>query len=195
MQSEDKKVAWFCLRSQPKHEHIATAHLRRQENIDVFFPRIRFKRATRIGAVWVTEALFPNYLFARFDWSKNLRFVRHSQGVSEVVHFGWHWPVVPDEAIDQMRACLGKNEIHVISPNVAPGETVRITGGCLHGLQAIVTQIIPGGKRIAVLLDFLGRQTSVKLDLGMVIKEADERGLVLDDNHRSSAGKHKELSK
>jgi transcriptional antiterminator RfaH len=175
------------LRSQPKHEHIATAFLRRQKNIDVFFPRIRFKRTTRNGLVWVTEALFPNYLFARFNWSSSLREVHHSPGVSEVVHFGWHWPVVPDEAIEQLRACLGKNEVHVIPSEVSPGDAVQIAGGCLHGLHAIVTQIMPGGKRVAVLLEFLGRQTNVKLDLDMVVKNANERGIILDQNPNDPA--------
>ena len=177
-ENDGSKVAWFCLRSQPKHEHIATAHLRQQKNIDVFFPRIRFKRTTRTGSAWVTEALFPNYLFARFNWLDSLRLVHHSPGVSEVVHFGWHWPVVPEGAIEELRTCLGPDEVHVIPLDVSPGDPVQIVGGSLHGLRAIVTQIMPGGKRVAVLLDFLGRQTSVKLDLALVIRETDERGLV-----------------
>src|SRR5580698_9490241 len=102
----DSKVAWFCLRSQPKHEHIAAAHLQ-QNQVEVFFPRIRFKRTTRKGPAWVTEALFPNYLFARFDWGNSLRLVCHSPGVSGVVHFGQNWPVIPEEAIEEMRVCLG----------------------------------------------------------------------------------------
>jgi transcriptional antiterminator RfaH len=173
-----EKVAWFCLRSQPKHEHIATAHLRQQPDVDVFFPRIRFQRTTRTGVVWVTEALFPNYLFARFNWNHSLRAIHHSPGVSAVVHFGLDWPVIPDEAIAQLRARLGENELHVIPAEVLPGDTVRIAGGCLHGLEAIVTQIMPGGKRVAVLLDFLGRQSSLKLDITMVVKEADDRRLI-----------------
>jgi hypothetical protein len=32
----DLKVAWFCLRTQPKHEHIAAAHLQ-QNQVEVFF--------------------------------------------------------------------------------------------------------------------------------------------------------------
>lgn len=172
-------MAWFCLRSQPKHEHIAAAHLQKS-GVEVFLPRIRFKRTTRTGSAWAVEALFPNYLFARFDWSSALRLVCHSPGVSGVVHFGDQWPVVPDDAINDMRACLGNNEVHTISPEVVPGDSVRITSGCMQGLQAIVTQVMPGKQRVAVLLDFLGRQTSVKLDAGMVLRDANERELVMN---------------
>jgi transcription antitermination factor NusG len=130
--------------------------------------------------VWVVEALFPNYLFARFDWANSLRLVCHSPGVSEVVHFGRQWPVVPDGAIEEMRSCLGNNAVHTIAPEVSPGDAVRITGGCMHGLQAIVTQVMSGKQRVAVLLEFLGRQTSVKLDINRIVKDADERELVIN---------------
>jgi hypothetical protein len=33
--------AWFCVRSQPKHEHIAAAHLKQEPGIEVYLPRIQ----------------------------------------------------------------------------------------------------------------------------------------------------------
>jgi transcriptional antiterminator RfaH len=158
--------------------------LRRWGGLEVFVPRIRFRRNTRKSVVWVTEALFPSYLFARFDWASALRQVYHSPGVNEVVHFGSHWPVIPDEAIEALRAALGKNEIHVIPADVAPGDTVKIAGGSFHGLCAVVARVLPSAKRVAVLLDFLGGQTAVELDLGMVIKETDEREAILRGSRR-----------
>jgi transcriptional antiterminator RfaH len=179
MVAHDPKTAWFCLRSQPKHEHIAATRLRSWESVEVFLPRIRFRRPTRRGPVWVTEALFPNYLFARFDWQKSLHLVHHSPGVSGVVHFGLRWPTIPDEVINELRTTLGKDEIHLIPMEVSPGDRVKIAGGSFHGLHAVVTQIMPGQKRVALLLDFLGQQSTVKLDLERVVKEADERESIL----------------
>ena len=183
----DPILAWFCLRSQLKHEHIAAAHLRRQNDLEVFVPRIRFKRSTRNGVVWVTEALFPSYLFARFDWTTSLRQVYHSPGVNEVIHFGSHWPVIPDEAIEELRAALGGREVHVIPPDIAAGDTVKIAGGSFHGLSAVVARVLPSAKRIAVLLDFLGSQTVVELDPVMVIRETDGRAAILRGNRRRAA--------
>ena len=178
----DPKPAWFCLRSQPKHEHIATAHLRRLDDIDVFVPRIRFKRLTRQGLVWVTEALFPNYLFARFDWNHSLRQIYYLPGVSGVVHFGSYWPVIPDEAIDGLRATVGVDEVHVIPAEVAPGDPVQIAGGTFHGLHAVVARVMPGAKRVALLMDFLGSQTAIEVSAERVIRITDERELLLHDN-------------
>jgi transcriptional antiterminator RfaH len=184
----DPKLAWFCVRSQLKHEHIAAAHLRRLNNINVFVPRIRFKRITSHGLVWVTEALFPSYLFARFDWNVSLREIYHSPGVSEVVHFGSHWPVIPDETIEGLRTSLGKDEIHVIPAGVSPGDPVKIAGGSFHGLQAVVARIMPGAKRVAVLMDFLGSQTAVELDVGKVVKEKNEREPIFRQNRQKPVG-------
>jgi transcriptional antiterminator RfaH len=167
--------AWFCLRSHPKHEHIAAAHLRRDPIVEVFLPRIRFRRATRQGGVWVTEALFPNYLFARFDWHDCLRRVQHAPGVQRVVHFGARWPTIPEEVIAELRGHIGEQEVHSIPEELRPGEAVRIVGGAMHGLLAVVSHPLPARRRVAVLLDFLGRQTCVELTTDAVVREADPR--------------------
>src|SRR5262249_43854978 len=92
-QTESGRVAWYCLRSQPKHEHIAAAHLRIL-GVNVFCPRIRFKRKTRLGIVWVTEAMFPGYLFARFELAEMHRKVTYAHGVSGIVRFADRYPAI-----------------------------------------------------------------------------------------------------
>jgi len=167
---------WFCLRSQPKHEHIAAAHLKQMDGVEVFLPRIRFQRTTRQGLVWVTEALFPSYLFARFDWHQSLRQVQASRGVSGVVHFGSRWPVIEDEIIADLKQAVGTDELHTISTTLQPGDTVEIADGAMRGLRAVVTRVMPSRERVALLLDFLGRQTAIEVPAGFVIKEGDVRG-------------------
>jgi len=146
--------------------------------IEVFLPRIRFRRQTRRGAVWVTEALFPNYLFARFNWHTALRLVHHAPGVSGVIHFGEHWPTVPDSVMDDLRRLFGEEQLRLVSAEPAVGETVEITGGALHGLSAIVARVVPARQRVAVLLDFLGRQTMLELPLEQVVRGRNQRKIL-----------------
>jgi len=167
-------TAWFCLISRPKHEYIAAAQLAEQQAVKVFAPRIRFRRPTRHGPQWATEALFPNYFFAKIGLS-SLRRVHHSPQVRGIVHFGDSWPTVPDVAIEELEKTLGGGEIHVISPAVSAGDKVKIIEGTFHGFEAVVTQVMPSRKRVAVLLDFLGRQTVVELKSGALIKNAAQR--------------------
>ena len=164
-------VAWFCIRSQQKHEHIAARHLAQIEDVDVFNPRIRFSRSTKHGPVWVTESLFPNYLFARFDWQKSLARVYYAPGVKHVVHFGIKWPTVPEEVVEELRANIGAEELQVIDMDLKIGDEVKVSGGTFHGLKAVVTQVMPGRQRVGILMDFLGRQTMLEVAIHSIVRE------------------------
>src|SRR5205807_1913378 len=87
--SNDKaEPVWFCLKTQPKREHLAATALRRQFGVECFSPRLRFRRMTQRGPVWFVEAMFPGYLFAKFIYSTQHRAVESSHGISGIVHFG-----------------------------------------------------------------------------------------------------------
>jgi transcriptional antiterminator RfaH len=161
--------AWYCLRSHPKHEHIAAAHLRQELQVEAFLPRIRYKRSTRFGPAWVNEALFVNYLFARFDLATSLRRIQHARGVRGVVRFGAQWPTVPERVIEELRSAMGNEELRIIEDSFNPGDAVEVTGGPFDGLAAVVARVMPGPQRVAVLMEFLGRQTLVELDGGQVV--------------------------
>jgi len=164
-------IAWFCVRSQMRHEEIAARQLRQMEEIEVFNPRIRFARATRNGPVWVTESLFPNYLFVRFDWETSLPRVHYAPGVAGVVHFGIRWPHIPDHVIEELRASLGPENLQIIPKEVQPGQQIQVAGGVFHGLTAEVIQVMPGKDRVMVLMDFLGRQATVELAVNSIVRK------------------------
>ena len=49
----------------------------------------------------------------------------------------------------------------------------------MRGLRAVVTRVLPGRERIAVLMEFLGRQTMIELPRHFLVKEGDERAGIL----------------
>jgi transcriptional antiterminator RfaH len=163
----DGDDSWFCVRSKTRQEHIAAANLRRLR-IDVLNPRIRFRRATTRGPMWVIESMFPGYLFARFNFKRSLDAVQHTFGVTGVVHFGFFWPVVSDETVDALRAIVGEEEVHMVGPALEVGQEVEVATGAFSGFLGIVTRVMPAKDRVAVLLEFLGRQTTVELPIGGV---------------------------
>ena len=81
---------WFCLKTQPKREHLAATALRRQFGVECFSPRLRFRRMTQRGPVWFVEAMFPGYLFAKFIYSTQHRAVE-SGSVSFSSFLGGPW--------------------------------------------------------------------------------------------------------
>ena len=133
--------------------------------MEVVNPRIRFRRPTSRGPIWVTESMFPGYVFARFSLRQSLDLVQYAYGVANVVHFGFFWPVVPDETIDGLRSLIGEEEVREVAPALKVGQEVEVATGTFAGFHGIVTRLMPARDRVAVLLEFLGRQTTVELPL------------------------------
>lgn len=163
-EAQETGMTWFCVRSRPRQEQIAAAYLREELGIEVFLPRVRLKRNTIRGPKWFEEVLFPNYLFARFNLLQCFRQVHHGHGAQGIVHFGKHWPTIPDGLICELRRTIQDDRPHVLSEELHPGDPVLISGGPLHNLEAVVSRIMPGKMRAAVLLEFLGRQTMVEVN-------------------------------
>jgi transcriptional antiterminator RfaH len=97
--------------------------------------------------------------------------------VAGVIHFGGHWPTIPDGVLAELRAAMGDEEVRVINNECNPGDLVEITTGAFHGLQAIVTLIVPAKQRVAVLLDILGRQATVELGGEQLVPKSPEERL------------------
>jgi transcriptional antiterminator RfaH len=169
-QSSDAK--WYCLRAKPKHEHIAAAHLRQCEDMEVYCPRVKIQRSTRRGLVWFTEALFPNYLFARFEMALWQSRVRYAQGVSGIVRFGLEYPEVPDSALADLRLIMNDAELTTVSYVLTEGDVVEIVEGPFRGQTGVVKQLLPARERVKVLLEVLGGTNAVDLCLTSVFKEA-----------------------
>ena len=165
---------WFCLRIAPKQEHLAIAHLRKIFKIEVFCPRLRFQKATRTGRRWYVEALFPSYLFGRFDYLTQHRGVQYCPGVSTIVHFGNKIIPVPERAIQDLQSVVpeGEKETITIQPEVKMGEEVQVVEGAFAGLKAVVTRIMPARQRVAVLLEFLGRLSETEVPVATVLPTA-----------------------
>jgi len=172
-------MGWFCVRSQRRSEHIAAANLEKMCGVKVVNPRIRFRRNTTRGPAWVTESMFPTYFFARFDWKRSLDAVRHTFGVAGVVHFGCFWPRVSDEVIGELQALIGDEGVRLIEPSIAAGDEVEVAAGAFEGFRGIVARVMPARDRVAVLLDFLGRQSTVELPIYGVEKTDLREALAL----------------
>jgi len=155
---------WYCVRTATKQEARAAEQLRRLDGVDVFCPRIRFQRATRRGKVWFVEALFPGYLFARFDAVVSQKLVQYTNGVRGLVVFGGRPAPAPDEEIAALRAQLaGTDETKTITVGIRAGERIQVAAGPFMGLSALVTQVLPARDRVRILLDMLGRAVEAEI--------------------------------
>jgi transcriptional antiterminator RfaH len=161
--SATQENQWFCLKSQPKHEHIAAARLRQMAGVEVFAPRLRFQKSTLQGVRWFEEAMFPGYLFARFDFVEKHKEVRYAPGVSAILQFGERYACIDDSVICELRTQTDLREVAVVHSHVEEGSEVKIVEGALRGLEAVVTQVLTGRERIRILVNFFGREISAEV--------------------------------
>ncbi|WP_193210799.1 transcription termination/antitermination protein NusG [Luteolibacter marinus] len=167
-ESTSSEAAWYCVKTQTKRESIAAAHLRGLEGVEVFCPMLRYRKATRRGKVWWVEALFPAYVLARFRLETEERAVMYCQGVRGLVRFGDRVPAVPDDFVEVLRqevAKQGGDEVLTVGPKIVEGEEVELAHGPLGGVRATVVEVLPARERVKVLLEFLGREQVIEVDL------------------------------
>jgi len=155
--------AWYSARTKPKHEHIATANLRRHLGLPVFFPRIRHEKVTRRGLVKVVEPLFPCYIFVYCVVEDRVNEIQHLSGVSKLVQFGGRFPQVADEIIEELQTWFEGDELISVETQLMPGDEVTVAAGAFAGMSAQVLKSLPAKKRVQILLDILGRPTAVEV--------------------------------
>lgn len=163
-ESYSSPLAWYCARTQPKHEHIAAANLSARLGLEVFHPRLKRERATCRGAVRVIEPLFPCYVFVRCVLEECADQIRYINGISSLVHFGPKIPAVPDAIIDELRDCFESQEPMAVRDGIIPGAEVVVAEGSLLGSRGVVVRVLPARQRVEILLDFLGRTTLTEVD-------------------------------
>jgi transcriptional antiterminator RfaH len=165
---------WFCVRTQTKREHIAANHLRELEGIEVFCPRLRYRKATRRGKIWWMEPLFPGYLLARFHLSEMERAVTFCQGVRGLVRFGAEIPPVPESFVESLRGEIrnrpeGDEELLSVAPVIQIGDEVEVAHGPLQGMRGSIVSVAPATERVKILLEFLGQPQAVDVDLFSIL--------------------------
>jgi transcriptional antiterminator RfaH len=181
-QEQIDEVGWYCVHTKPKCEHIAAAHLLQLHEVEVFCPRIRFRRPTKRGKIWFTEALFPGYIFARFVPRTSFRGVSHATGVIRILRFGQRLASLSDDSIEAIRSQVGDGHIKEIDPVVNVGDEIKVVQGPMAGFTGIVTHLLSGEHRVKVLLEFLGRENLVDVHVEKITTGISPRAFVSDKN-------------
>jgi transcriptional antiterminator RfaH len=166
---------WFCVRCQTKREHIAASHLRELEGVEVFCPRLRYRKATRRGKIWWVEPMFPGYVLAKFCMSEMERAITFCQGVRGLVRFGSEIPPVPEAFVEAMkREILNRKgaeveELVTLTPVIEIGDEVEVAYGPFQGMQGTVIAVPSATERVKILIEFLGNPQAVDMDLFSIL--------------------------
>lgn len=175
----DEIARWYAVRSQLKREKLAAKKLRELEGVEVFLPRIRYQKVTRRGPVWWVESLFPNYLLVKFQLVEQGRLVGYAPGVSHILKFGSHSPEVPENFVDDLRAEWARSEAEgeelTVERVLEVGDAVEVAKGAFQGMEGRVVAVRSGDQRVSMLMEFLGQERQIEVDILDLILEGELR--------------------
>ena len=165
------ELLWYCVKTRPKQEGVATRLLRGELGLEVFCPKIRFKRARNTGVAWVNEAMFPGYIFVRFVYPELYRRIAATSGVAKTLSFGNRPAVLDDSIITDLRHHVADNETVEIACEIKEGEEIRVIEGPFQGVRALVTRIMPARERVAILLNMLGQEREIEVSTAAILPD------------------------
>jgi transcriptional antiterminator RfaH len=156
--------AWYLAYTKPRLENMAKDNLS-QQGFEVFLPLFKKFKKTETGLVSVFEPMFPRYLFFRPSHEgQSIATVRSTKGVSHLVRFGFEPAVLQDsmvQAIVSLEQTRNQISVQEASPYKVD-QAVKLKHNAFHNVQGLVHSV--GSKRIAVLLEILGRPTVVQVE-------------------------------
>ena len=147
---------WYCIHTKPQRENYAAEQLAENLSLEVYFPRLRRQKIIRRMRREVTEPLFPQYLFCRFDLATEYRAVRYTREVIDVLNFGQSPAIVSETLIEDLKTWTCEASKMSTQPIFSSGDRVEIIDGPMQGLEAVIMRERSGGDRVAVLLSILG---------------------------------------
>jgi transcriptional antiterminator RfaH len=149
--------AWYAVVTKPRAEATALEHLARQ-GYECLLPRVKRILRSAAGMKPRIESLFPNYLFLRTDPERmSLAPVRSTRGAIGLVRFGAEPVRVPDIVIEGIKSRIDAEDglVRLTTPELAPGQAVRMTDGPLVGWEGVFLAV-ESMDRVRLLLELLG---------------------------------------
>jgi transcription antitermination factor NusG len=152
---------WFAVQTRYRFEKKVAAQLW-NKGMDVFLPLRTESREWSDRQKSVTVPLFPGYAFVRSVRSLALRLqVLQTAGVMGFVSFAGTAAVVPQKQIEDLRLLLTQSVPFSLYPFLRLGQRVRIRGGCLHGLEGLLSKRDKG--KLVISIESIRRSLAIEI--------------------------------
>jgi transcriptional antiterminator RfaH len=167
-EADDAVPRWYVIQCKGGESFRAAEHLANQ-GYEIFHPVLKVQKKRRGKLEWVSEPLFPYYLFIRLDrLASNWRPIRSTRGVLKIVTFGLATPVpVSDALVETLLAHGSGEEDETSNVYFRAGEAVEITEGPFKDLQAVFASH-KGEERAIVLLNLLHKQQRLEMPVAQL---------------------------
>jgi transcriptional antiterminator RfaH len=158
---------WYLIKTKSRGEELAVNSLDRYEIIS-YLPRLFTRGSGASRNTLKSVPLFPGYLFFQLETTSSYwKYIRWAPGVDYILQDAEGVTSLPDSIIQEIllrQELRRKAVLSEIERAFKPAEKVQITSGPLAGLEAIFERPLSASDRVQVLIQILGRATSVTLE-------------------------------
>ena len=168
---------WYAIRSKPRKE-IAVYQQVLARGMEAYYPRLIVNPVNPRSQKG--RPYFPGYLFVKVDMEDigltKFKYMPHTFGL---VGFDGEPATIPENLIHEIRKRV--DEINAaggeIFDGLKSGDSVWITDGPFKDYKGIFDARLTGSERVRVLLNFLGsqRQIPVELNVGQIEKSGKRK--------------------
>ena len=159
---------WYVVCTKPKNESRAAGNLAGGK-IEVLAPRIKFKKYRDGKFVYVTEPMFPGYIFVKFHPVDEFRLVKYTRGIKNIVNFNGKIIPLQDELVAFIKNGLSEDNVAVVQKKeLKKGEKVIIQEGPFKGFSGIFEKELDGKERVAILLDGVDYCARMEIDRELI---------------------------
>jgi transcriptional antiterminator RfaH len=157
-----EEARWYAIQVRCQFEKKASLQLQ-EKGIEAFVPTLKQRRRWSDRWQVVEFPTFPGYAFVHLHPSATRRLqVLQTRGVMSFVAFGGELVPIPDKQIDDVRLLLSRDVPYTAHSYIKIGQRVRIRGGCLDGIEGILTSN-RGDKTLVISVEPIQRSIAVSI--------------------------------
>jgi transcription antitermination factor NusG len=162
LDSKSEGLKWYALHVHARKEQLVASQLQTR-NLECFLPTYKSLRKWSDRTKEIQQALFPGYVFCRFDY-ENRQPVVMTTGVTQVVGTGKVAIPIADCEIQALQVAVSSGIPAQPWPYLRTGEYVQVNYGHLTGLQGILVNF-KGNHRVVLSVTLLQRSLALEVEL------------------------------
>jgi transcriptional antiterminator RfaH len=166
---------WYCISTKPRCEAYICERFRTLIGVEVLNPMLKRNKFVRGRRHEIIEALFPGYIFVRFNPHMHYRMIRYTRGVRRILGDAAGNPYIMDEEIiDEMQSRLRDGYICMDTVGFDTGDSVVIQEGPLSGFRGIFLRDLHSRDRVLILLNTISYQVHIEIERSFLAKAGSQ---------------------
>lgn len=164
--SPSPSVNWYAVRVRTKSEALVSSFFA-QKGLESFAPTYQLRRKYSDRMKRVEAALFPGYVFCRFNGCASLP-VLSTPSVQRIVGFGDGPHPISDTEIENLRRAVAAGTQLTPTSWLSCGRRVRVRSGPLAGVEGYLVTVKDHQHRLVLCADLLQKAAAIEVNLDEV---------------------------